>query len=147
MRLRVTPTKKQSRQDLMLRLVKENKMETQDDLKKSLERYGFEVTQSSLSRDIKELGLVKQHGIYVVPPRGMHGSTPPITTMESAGPNLIVVKTLVGMAAPVGITIDSQKIPSIIGTVAGDDTIFVATAQGVSHDVVKKIIRKLFKGE
>lgn len=147
MRMRVSPTKKQSRQDLMLRLVKENKMTTQDELKEALERYGFEVTQSSLSRDIKELGLVKQQGVYVVPPRGMHGSTPPITTMESAGPNMIVLKTLVGMAAPVGITLDSQKIQGVVGTVAGDDTVFLATSPSFSHDIIKKQIRKLFKGE
>lgn len=147
MRLRITPTKKQSRQDLMLRLVKESKLRTQDDLKIALEKYGFEVTQSSLSRDIKELGLVKQQGVYVVPPREIRAGTPPITSMNSAGPHMIVVKTLVGMAGPVGITIDGQGIPGIIGTVAGDDTVFVATTQGAVQDIVKRNIRKLFKGE
>lgn len=147
MRLRMKPTKKQARQDVILKLIKEKEIRTQEDLSKNLEKFGFKTTQSSLSRYIAELGLTKQHGSYIIPPRGMHGSAPLITAIDSAGPNMLVVKTLVGMAAPVGITIDSQKNQNIIGTIAGDDTVFVALSNNSNHDVVKKAISKLFKAE
>ncbi len=147
MRIRVKVTKKQSRQDMILRLVRENQISTQQDLEKELVKFGFEVTQSSLSRDIAELGLVKQHGHYVIPPRQMHGPTPLITSIETAGPYMLVIKTLVGAAASVGISIDGQKIPGVVGSVSGDDTVFVAASSGSSHDAIKKAVRKIFKGE
>lgn len=147
MRLRMKPTKKQARQDIILKLIKEKEVRTQEELTKSLEKFGFKTTQSSLSRDIAELGLTKQHGSYIIPPRGMHGGIPLVTAIDSAGSNMLVVKTLVGMAAPVGITIDSQKNSNIIGTIAGDDTVFVALSNNTTHEIVKKTIFKLFKAE
>ena len=144
MRLRVRPTKKQSRQEIILRIIKEQQVKTQDDLKKALTKCGFDVTQSSLSRDITELGLTKQRGFYIVPARAIQGPTPTITLFESAGTNLMVIKTLVGMAAPVGIAIDSHKIPNVIGTIAGDDTVFIATSVSASHEVIKLAVQKLF---
>ena len=132
---------------MIIRIIKEHNVKTQEELADFLIKYEFDVTQSSLSRDIAEIGLVKQHGYYALPPRQMHGSTPLVTSIDSAGPSLIVVKTLIGMAAPVGITIDNHKIPHVIGSIAGDDTVFLAVAQGSSHDVIKKNIRKLFRGE
>ena len=146
MRLRVKPTKKQSRQDLMMRLIKEQKVQTQDGLKNLLRKHGFNVTQSSLSRDIAEVGLVKHGGTYALPPRSMSEGRLSIASIASAGPNLVVVKTLIGMAGPVGLTIDNHKIQNVMGTIAGDDTVFVATSVA-SHEPVKKEIKKLFKGE
>lgn len=133
----------------MLKIIKDGQVATQEDLKKALGRFGFHVTQSSLSRDISELGLVKQHGHYVIahsPVSQSQGPKPIITSIESAGTNMIVVKTLTGMASPVGLTIDNHRTPYIIGTVAGDDTVFVATLPGAGHELIKKNIRKLFKG-
>ena len=144
MRLRVQPTKKQARQDFMIRLVKEKSVRTQDELKEILSQHGFEATQSSLSRDISEVGLVKVGGCYSLPPRQMQGS-PSITSMESAGDNVIVIKTLIGMAAAVGITIDNNRLKGIVGTIAGDDTVFIATAKGVRHDDIKSSILKIFR--
>ncbi len=146
MRLKPKPTKKQSRQHMLLQIIKEHKIGTQDDLKKALSKFGMEVTQSSLSRDITDLGLVKQHGFYVIPPRHKQDSTPLVTSVESAGPNLIVVKTLAGMAAAVGITVDEHNIPNIIGTVSGDDTVFVAITPAGHQDKIVKAIHHLFKG-
>jgi len=130
----------------MMRLIKEKPVRTQDELKALLNQHGFEVTQSSLSRDITEIGLVKQNGQYALPPRQSGSSLPTLTSMESAGSNLIIIKTLVGMAAPVGITLDNSKVHGVIGTVAGDDTVFVATANGVSHETIKRAIQKIFRG-
>ena len=138
MRLRVKPTKKQSRQDLMMRLIKEQKVQTQDGLKNLLRKHGFNVTQSSLSRDIAEVGLVKHGGTYALPPRSMSEGRLSIASIASAGTNLVVVKTLIGM--------DNHKIQNVMGTIAGDDTVFVATSVA-SHEPVKKEIKKLFKGE
>lgn len=146
MRLRLKPTKKQSRQDMILKLVKERPVSTQEDLQKELKKFGFYTTQSSLSRDVTELSLVKQKGSYVVPPRQKNINQPVVTSIESAGQNLIVVKTIIGMAAPVGLTIDEKKIPYIIGTIAGDDTVFIATPRASAHETIKKQIKNLFKG-
>jgi transcriptional regulator of arginine metabolism len=132
---------------MIIRIIKENNVRTQDELADFLMKYDFEVTQSSLSRDISEIGLIKQHGYYALPPRQMKGSIPLVTSVDSAGPSLIVVKTLVGMAAPVGITIDNHKIPHVVGSIAGDDTVFLAVSPAASHDIIKKALRKLFKGE
>jgi transcriptional regulator of arginine metabolism len=129
----------------MIRLVKEKAIKTQDELKKLLLEHGFDTTQSSLSRDISEVGLIKINGSYSLPPRQMQGASPSITSMESAGSNLVVVKTLVGMAAPVGITLDNNKIPGVVGSIAGDDTVFLAIASGVSHESVKKHLQRIFK--
>ena len=144
MRLRVHPTKKQARQDLMIRLIKEKPIKTQDELKKYLSEHGFETTQSSLSRDISEVGLVKFNGSYSLPPRQTQG-IPSITSMDSACDNIIVVKTLIGMAAAVGITIDNNRLKGVVGTIAGDDTVFIATAKGVRHDEIKASVQKIFR--
>lgn len=149
MRLRLRPTKKQSRQDAIAKAVRDKSIRTQDELKRTIQKLGFNVTQSSLSRDIAELGLFKQRGCYILPPSGApHPNTPKpvVTSIEAAGNSLLVIKTFAGMAAPVGITIDSKKIRGIIGTVAGDDTVFAATSPAASHDAIKKAVRKLFKG-
>jgi len=143
MRLRVHPTKKQARQDLMIRLVKEKEIKTQDELKEILKNHGFDTTQSSLSRDIAEVGLVKVNGYYCLQARQTQG-VPSITSLESAGENIIVVKTLVGMAAAVGITIDNNRLRGVVGTIAGDDTVFIATARGGRHDEVKASLQKIF---
>jgi len=147
MRLRIKPTKKQSRQDMIIKLIKEHEVATQDDLRSFLAKCGFDVTQSSLSRDISELGLVKQQGSYVLPPRSGQGTAPLVTSVEQSGSNMIVLKTVVGTAAAVGINIDNSKIPGVIGSLAGDDTVFVATATGSNQENIKKAIRRLFKGE
>ena len=146
MRLRPNLTKKQSRQHVILQLVKECQLKTQDDLKKALTSHGFEVTQSSLSRDITELGIIKHAGCYAVAHRPRNSGLPQIKEVVSAGPNLLVIKTMAAMAAPVGIIVDENKIHGVIGTISGDDTVFIATRPKTSHNTIIKQVRNIFKG-
>ena len=120
-------------------------VESQEQLVRRLRRRGFRVTQSSVSRDLAELGVAKVDGCYValerlteaVAPNGPGGTTtsgdglagvaPFVREFAAAGPHLLVVKTPAGAASPVGIAIDAARWPEVVGTVAGDDTLFVAT--------------------
>lgn len=95
------------------------------------------MAQSSVSRDLQELGAVKIDGRYVtrealsrgVPPAGgLEETAPSLRTIDPAGPNILVVVTLPGRASTVALTIDEGRWPEIVGTVAGDDTLFIATA-------------------
>ncbi len=110
---------------------------SQTELLSRLRRRGFRVTQPSVSRDLHELHVVKVGGRYmpadsVVAPEP-HGPDLAelagfVLTCVPAGPNLLVVKTPAGGAQPVGLALDHADWPEVVGTVAGDDTLFVATA-------------------
>lgn len=98
---------------------------TQEQLAERLHRDGFEVTQSTLSRDLAELGAVKRKGIYQLPsddPLRLAG----FRSAHPAGDNLIVIKTEIGSANRVALALDNSNLSEIVGTVAGDDTLFVA---------------------
>lgn len=138
-------SKKLRRQHALRQLIKENKLSTQDELKDELQKMGIDVTQSSLSRDLNELGVMKKQGYYHLLSEGQsRGVLPPITSLRWAGPNLIVLKTYPSMAPSMGSLIDEQNIPGIVGTVAGDDTLFVATGPQVSREEIEKRLRKFF---
>jgi transcriptional regulator of arginine metabolism len=103
---------------------------------------GYDVTQSSISRDFKELGVTKLAGVYRIIHIGTFQS--PIKLLvkdiDTAGDNLLVVKTSSGGASAVAEAIDIEGIPGVVGTVAGDNTIFVATKDKSSQSrVIKKI--------
>lgn len=139
------PSRKRRRQEALQQLIKSTKIATQEDLKEELEALGFHVTQSSLSRDINELGIVKQNGYYCLfASNRLGGIIPPITSSIAAGPNLIVLKTLPSMAPSMGAQIDSENLGGIVGTVAGDDTVFVATGPGVNKDKLIHNLRRMF---
>src|SRR5215471_4341676 len=121
---------KHQRQDKLLELIRTRRLRTQAALVKALHREGFDATQSIVSRDVAELGITKAHGYYTLPQvrQGLAGAV----SVERAGDVLLVVKTETGLAQPVALTIDRAKIPEIVGTIAGDDTIFVAVKE--PHD-------------
>lgn len=129
---------KTKRQQKILEMVRENTIATQEDLVRELRAAGFTITQATISRDIKELGLVKattgSKTRYVAPgekiggvgqDRLMRVFRDNVWEVE-AGDNLVVIKTLPGAAPSVASAIDGAKLPEVLGTVAGDDTIFVA---------------------
>jgi transcriptional regulator of arginine metabolism len=125
---------KLSRQNLILDLVEQESVASQEQLRKLLLRQGFDVTQATLSRDINELALVKTPSGY----RVSHGDQQAEPGFRSAGrlvrefvievreaQNLLVIKTATGSAQPVAAAVDSEGWSEIVGTVAGDDTILV----------------------
>ncbi|HKA19214.1 MAG TPA: arginine repressor [Blastocatellia bacterium] len=134
---------RENRYDKILEIISKNQVATQQDLAAQLARSGFAATQSSVSRDIVRLGLSKVDGYYVAP-RDAVNVGGPITAIDTAGDNLIVVKTDVGLAQPAALTIDRSNIGEIVGTVAGDDTILIAVKNAAAQRLAVKKIVKLF---
>ena len=131
-------TAKNSRQEKILSLIRDNDISTQEDLTAKVNQEGFEATQATISRDIKELGIIK----ITLPSRATKccvldrtGDTAPgrllavfsnsIISVNQAM-NIIVIKTLPGMAAAAASALDSMHLDECVGTIAGDDTIFAA---------------------
>ena len=116
---------------------------------------GIDATQASVSRDIRELGLVKIDGSYGRPEAiagessGGLGSdrNELITNVEPVGANLIVVRTSVGAANAVAVELDKLKLKGIVGTVAGDDTFFVAVKSRSGQGRVLARLRDMMRHE
>ena len=122
------------RRRVILDLLRARRVANQLELVGLLGEHGIEATQSSVSRDLRFLGVAKVAGHYVAPtaetPAGADFG--PIGRFvrgaRTAGPHLIVLETAEGTAQTVAIAIDRAAWPEVVGTLAGDDTIFVATA-------------------
>jgi transcriptional regulator of arginine metabolism len=132
-----------ARHQKILEIVSAKSVATQQELASHLSRRGFAATQSSVSRDIVKLGLTKVDGYYVAPAAAVSVGGP-LTSIETAGDNIIVVRTEVGLAQPAALTIDRAAIGEIVGTVAGDDTILVAVKNVAAQRLAIKKIVSLF---
>ena len=132
-----------NRHQKILEIISANPIATQQELAAQLSRRGFSATQSSVSRDIVKLGLTKLDGFYVAPEDALKVGGP-ITAIDTAGDNIIVVKTEVGLAQPAALTIDRASMVEIVGTVAGDDTILIAVKNAAAQRLAMKKIVKLF---
>ncbi|MEE8349461.1 MAG: hypothetical protein V3R94_07815 [Acidobacteriota bacterium] len=135
---------KEQRQQAIIDLVTAVDVGSQESLRKMLRGKGFEVTQATLSRDLKELNVVKtatEAGEYKYAVLGDWAGFH-ITGCEVSG-NLLVVHTEAGMAAPVAYRIDSLGLPGVLGTVAGEDTLLVVVAEAVD---ARKVRKNLWKG-
>jgi transcriptional regulator of arginine metabolism len=132
------------RRDEILRIVRENSVSSQEELLKLLRKSGFKVTQPTLSRDVRELGLAKTPAGYVIPeelsalpapvafiPRDRREAkldqliANSVLSAQAAG-NLVVIRTPVAAAQPVASALDGAQLDGVLGTIGGDDTIFVA---------------------
>jgi transcriptional regulator of arginine metabolism len=144
---------KVERQKAILDLVGTRAVSTQQELKELLKAKGFDVDQGTVSRDIKELGIVKvsddgAHYKYApveaVAPPAAHKPAAIVARLVKKvdwSGNLLVVKTDLGEASPVSLAIDRLGWPEVAGTVAGDDTLLVVIREGVSaRKVAKKIL-------
>ena len=108
-----------------------------------LERAGFVATQSSISRDLEELGVVKHRGYYTLPRAG-DGASRGLLGLDPAGDCLVVAKCEPGLASSVAVEIDRAAIPEIVGTLAGEDTVFIAVPERKAQRVVMKKVLELF---
>jgi transcriptional regulator of arginine metabolism len=122
------------RRDAILRILRSGVVRRQSDLARLLQRDGFEVTQSSVSRDLRELGVLKASGRYLPPPDEVaraNGDFGPLVqfvrAVRPAGGSITVVKTTIGAAQSVAVALDRAEWPEVVGTISGDDTIFIAT--------------------
>ena len=134
---------KNLRQQRLVSLIKARPFATQAELRDSLERAGVPATQSSLSRDLEELGIVKHHGHYTVP-KSNGAARRGLLSLDPAGDNLVVARTEAGMASAVAVEIDRAAILEIVGTLAGEDTIFVAVRDQKAQRVTMKKVWELF---
>lgn len=138
--------RKSARQTAILEAVAQEGIGTQNDLVRALKKRGIPATQVSISRDIAELGLVKAGGEYKAA-TAEGGATDPelplrtfVRQVVAAGPNLTVVRCDAGAAPRVGLVLDGLSMPGLVGTLAGDDTVFVASDTGATQ---KKLIEFL----
>jgi transcriptional regulator of arginine metabolism len=136
---------KTERQNTILNIIGATRIGRQDELVKLLRKNGFSVTQASVSRDLDELGLVKVDGFYAQPTKKIGEFEYGLVGLETAGPNVIVAKCASGLASAAAVRIDAVKMTEIVGTIAGDDTIFIAVKDEKSQKAVIKGIWELFK--
>ncbi len=137
--------RKNQRQTAILKLISAKQISRQEELTALLERKGFSVTQSSVSRDLLELGIVKVGGFYSLPQKPKSDMVFGLVSLEIAGENLIVAKCEAGLASACAVRIDAAGIEEIIGTIAGDDTIFIAVRGHKEQKTVLKKVWELFE--
>jgi len=135
---------KESRQQKILNLIRARRIGTQEELTAHLERVGVAATQSSVSRDLVELGVVKHNGHYTLPRNSTGARARGLLGLDPAGDVLIVAKCEPGLASAVAVEIDRALIPEIVGTLAGEDTIFIAVTEHKSQRAAIKKIWELF---
>jgi transcriptional regulator of arginine metabolism len=134
-----TTLMKARRQGVILELVDREPLHSQEQLRRRLLKAGFTATQATISRDIKELGLVKRSGDGAYQRPGVEAASPAtvLNALEHAASEflrsidrvqqLVVLRTGAGQAQPLALAIDRARLPEAIGTIAGDDTILVIT--------------------
>lgn len=135
------------RREAILAIIATRRIETQEELVAALHGEGIAASQASVSRDIATLGLVKAGGNWVAPAPVSHAANPAeerirayLLGAEPAGPNLVVLKTPPGEAPGVALAFDHLDLPGVVGSVAGDDTIFAAVS---SRTAALAVIRRL----
>ena len=134
----------------ILELISTRAIRTQEELAEALAAQGWDVTQSSVSRDITALRLVKVDGAYRRPPRRALPSNPDerriaegVLAGDAAGDALVVLHTPPGEANRVAVALDRLAWPDVVGTIAGDDTIFLAVKDGGAQRRVLREVRRL----
>ncbi len=134
----------------ILELISTRAVRTQEELAEALAAQGWDVTQSSVSRDIAALRLAKVDGAYRRPPSRAARSDPDerrvaegVLTIDTAGDALVVLHTSPGEANHVAVALDRLAWPEVIGTIAGDDTIFLAVKNPAAQRTVVRSVRRL----
>lgn len=150
---------KSNRMELLKMLISSKEMSSQEELLKALATEGYNITQATLSRDLKQLKVAKAATmsgkyVYVLPNETMYRRVSKAASMkemlQSTGfrsinfsGNMGVIKTRPGYASSIAYNIDNSDIPQILGTIAGDDTIFIVKGVGVSNDEIIEELRQV----
>jgi transcriptional regulator of arginine metabolism len=146
---------KPSRQRAIIEIVGNRPVASQEELQRALAKQGFRVGQATLSRDIRELGLVKSGDGYALPDRevGAEATLPSVSRLVREfvldvrpAQNLVVVKTAVGSAQPVAAALDGEQWPEVVGTIAGDDAILIVAPDKKAARKLEHRIRGLLAG-
>ena len=135
-----------------MRILRTGFIRKQEDLVRLLKKEGHEVTQSSVSRDLRDMGVLKASGRYVLPPEEDIRTNGDFSTLAQfvrqlrrAGPSLTILKTTIGAAQSVAVAIDKAEWPEVAGTISGDDTIFIATANSRAQDELLGRLQSIFR--
>ena len=153
---------KESRMETLKMLISSQELGSQEALLKALKKEGFVLTQATLSRDLKQLKVAKAASmngkyLYVLPNETMYkrvtSSKRASEMLQSSGfvsinftGQLAVIKTRPGYASAIAYNLDSQDLPNILGSIAGDDTIFLAIKQGVTHQDILEDLSQVIPG-
>jgi transcriptional regulator of arginine metabolism len=139
------------RRKAIVRLLASGGVRKQQELVRLLHKEGFVATQSSISRDMREIGVLKASGRYILPPADVVRTNGKFNTLAQfvqqirrAGPSLTVVKTSTGAAQSVAVAIDKAQWPEVVGTLSGDDTIFIATGSARAQSGIVNRLREMF---
>lgn len=147
---------KKKRQEKIIEIIREYEVETQEELARRLNEAGYSVTQATVSRDIRDMSLTKVPGVrvkqrYMPASEGGGGGSSGfgrryvgvlqdgVVSMEKAG-NILVIKTVSGMAMAVAAAIDAMSIEGVVGSIAGDDTIMCAVK---TEEMVSRVIENM----
>ncbi len=131
--------------EAILRHLSRTDVSEQGDLLELLRAEGFDLTLSTLSRHMKKLNIRKEQGRY----RRAVAAIPPVHpyTLQKVAPLLLIIKTTPGFAQPMALALDQAGLPSMGGTIAGDDTIFVAPTDATLLDRLEMEVRdRLLRG-
>jgi transcriptional regulator of arginine metabolism len=146
----------EARREAIRRLIRGRRVATQEDLRELLADQGFEVTQGTLSRDLARLGARRAPGaeggtLYELPAEAGAGSpdviealNPLVRGIRDNGA-LVVVHTTPGAAQAVALALDQARLPEVLGTIAGDDTVFVAPMQAASASRLTRVLQGLLR--
>jgi len=145
-------THQQDRRGAIVRLLRAAPVRRQQELVRLLKKAGHDVTQSSISRDLRDLGVLKASGRYVLPSEERSRANGNFVTLAQfvrqlrrAGPAITVLRTTIGAAQSVAVAIDRAEWPEVAGTISGDDTIFIATATARAQEALVARLRTLFR--
>ena len=140
------------RRNAILRILRGSPVRGQSELVRLLRREGVPATQSSISRDLRDLGVLKASGRYLSPTDETTRTNSDFDTLArfvrsvaAAGPSLTVLRTTIGAAQSVAIAIDKSDWPEVVGTISGDDTIFIATEHAHAQSQLVARIKTLFR--
>jgi transcriptional regulator of arginine metabolism len=139
-----------ARRTTLAKIIREQTVGRQTELVAMLRKHGHVATQSSVSRDLREMGVAKLGDRYVLPdaapaPKNDFSTLKQfVNALLTAGTNLTVLKTTVGSAQSVAVAIDSARWPEVVGTISGDDTIFIATAGAREQRNLGDRLRSIF---
>jgi transcriptional regulator of arginine metabolism len=140
-----------ARRIALAKIIREQTVGRQSELVAMLRKHGHSATQSSVSRDLRELGVAKLGDRYVLPEDAAAPVKDDFSTLkqfvrsaQTAGTNLTVLRTTVGAAQSVAVAIDTARWGEVIGTISGDDTIFIATAGAREQQKLGERLSALF---
>jgi transcriptional regulator of arginine metabolism len=141
------------RRQAIMEILRDYAIDSQGDLLALLKERGINATQSSVSRDLQALKVWRKGRSYVLPfepeardlddVAGLDDVDVFLREVKPAGTHLIVVKTVVGAAQTVAVAIDSVEWSEVVGTIAGDDTVFIATAEAEGQQVLLRRLERL----